>query len=1183
MRLLFHLVSQPDRLSVSPQFILAAKYQLSDSIEPGHQPGASPLTAQSKALLLRCRDVYVEFLDRLTVESFSAAVRALMAQEGATDSPTLRQSVVEARVKFSEQGNAIAHALVVEASQRPLEPLRDANFDAAASDAGSQLRLLDAAELERELLVNGLKIRVLRELRRDVEPVQARLATLFASEIDNRNDPFGLSHALDRLGNQVANVGVAPIGERVFFEVLEPVALARARELNSKLIGILGAITPTERSLPADEKPNESHENSEEETSAENSLSALASIVSQLFPTNEKTTADNTVAPNNLTLQRIRPTALATAARMRRIGATGGSRARYSEVERIARQEAWNRTLSDAELAPLFGAIEELNGGGEEAFDVSRINDVDQKLATELGSGIANSQAVAHGRVVLDDALRALAMANSQLMNGTAIKRLLASLEKTLLKLALLDQGFPAEPTHPARRVVELIDQFEVGLDERGEISDAKTRVKLGSTIAMLREQGASDPRAFAAAYENLEPDLEHLLRERKQRVAQTREALEVRDRMRQARAAADRALRSALAARKIPEALIRFLGECLRERPQFTHLRHGESSPEYETAVAELRELAAVSVEDIDVDATAELRSKLMSTATRYLRESALSPETQTRVLGELSSILIERDVSALRNRTLAPAFDEEREQLSSSVASAWRDSIGAWWDMAVSGVTNAVQLIWVSDNGEYLGFVNRSAQKRTELKVSDFEGMLRKQSAVSRSALDTPLFDRVETVVLEASYDENVRELSLDQHSGLPSRKAIQRELVDFGRSAIGSSTVALALIEFDQFREVSASAGIDAVEELAKQLANATKAALPAGTLVGQFREDTLIVLIRDYAREAAIRIMTGLQKKLADFRFQHREFTFSIGSSVGIDFFTAGDCSETEMIRRVDAACVAARALGRNSLQAYAPSDAELRAQIGVTDWAGRIDSIFQSESLYLRAQMIAPIPPNQRRPYFEILVGIERAGDTPVSTFEFVRALERLGRAHELDLWVVTEAFRWIRANRQSLDQMGGFSINLSGASISRSEVLARVKEELARSSLPAHWITFEITESVAIKSFELAQNFVRELRNHGAKVAIDDFGSGYTSYAHLKKLSVDVLKIDGSYVKEILTNESDSAIVKSMTDIAHTLGMDVVAEWAESNEILLKLAELNVDYAQGYAVHKPVRLSNLLQ
>lgn len=1131
----------------------------------------------------------MEFLDRLTVESFSAAVRALMTQEGATDSPTLRQSVVEARVKFSEQGNAIAHALVVEASQRPLEPLRDANFDAAASDVVGQLRLLDPAELERELLVNGIKIRVLRELRADVDAVQCRLATLFGTDVHNKNDPYGLSFSLDRLGAQIANMAIDPIGERIFFETLEPIALSRTRELTAKLHATLSAVTPTERQIQVDEYPTHEHRPGNDiATSLNKQLVAMEAIATKLYEAVTDARFVHASTQTSATVgaaeeRRSRPTALATAARMRRIGATGGSRARYSEVERIARQEAWNRTLSDTELAPIFGAIEELTGGGDEAFDVSRINDVDQKLATKFGVRIENSQAIAHGRVVLDDALRALAMANSQLMSGTAIKRLLASLEKTLLKLALLDQGFPAEPTHPARRVVELIDQFEVGLDDRGEISDAKTRAKLGSTIAMLRETGASDPRAFAAAYENLEPDLEHVLRERKQRVAQTREALEVRDRMRQARAAADRALRSALAARKIPEALIRFLGECLRERLQFTHLRHGESSSEYQTAVAELRELAAVSVEDIDVDATAELRSKLMSTANRYLRESALSPETQTRVLGELSSILIERDVSALRNRTLAPAFDAEREQPSSSAASAWRDSIGGWWDMSVSGVTNAVQLIWISDNGEYLGFVNRSAQKRTELKVSDFEGMLRKQSAVSRSALDTPLFDRVETVVLEASYDENVRELSLDQHSGLPSRKAIQRELVDFGRSAIGSSTIALALVEFDQFREVSASAGIDAVEELARQLANATKTALPSGTLVGQFREDTLIVLIRDYAREAAIRVMTELQKKLADFRFQHREFTFSIGSSVGIDFFTAGDCSETEMIRRVDAACVAASALGRNSLQVYAPSDAELRAQIGVTDWAGRIDSIFQSESLYLRAQMIAPIPPKQRRPYFEILVGIERAGDTPVSTFEFVRALERLGRAHELDLWVVAEAFRWIRANRQSLDQMGGFSINLSGASISRSEVLARVKEELARSSLPAHWITFEITESVAIKSFELAQNFVRELRNHGAKVAIDDFGSGYTSYAHLKKLSVDVLKIDGSYVKEILTKESDSAIVKSMTDIAHTLGMDVVAEWAESNEILLKLAELNVDYAQGYAVHKPVRLLNLLQ
>lgn len=1142
---------------------------------------------ESRSLLRRCREIYVEYLERLAIESFSGAVRVLATEEQATDSPSLRQSIMEARLKFAELGNSIAHSLVVEANNRPLEPLRDANFVAAASESSGRLRLLDAAELERELHVNGLKIRIQREVRADVDLVQCRLATLFNVEIDNKNDPFGLSLTLDRLSERVAAMSVDPIGERVLFEALEPLALSRTRDLASKLNGVLSAITPTERRVPSEEVPTPRPPDASglSSVSLDQHLLGFESLASRLFaalgePGDQSTGVTARAALPGAIEHSSRPTALATAARMRRIRTHGGSLRRYSEVDAIAHQESWNRTLTDVELAPLFGAIDRLALGDTNAFESSRLGDVDRQLTGVHAPDPKTLQTLGHAKSVLDDALQAFAKANSQVVSGTAIKRLLVSLEKTLLKLALLDQGFPADPTHPARRVVELIDQFAVALDDRGEITDTKTRTKLDATISMLREKGASDPRAFEVAHQSLEPDLEHLLRERKSRVAQTREAFEVRDRMRHARSASDRVLRSALAARKIPEALIRFLRECLRERMQFLHLRHGENSPEYQRAVSELRELAAVCVEDIDAEATAELRSKLMSSATQYLRESALSPDTQARVANELNSVLIERNLAALRNRTLAPAYDDTADR-ADSAASAWPQSIGEWWDMQVSGAYSAVQLVWVSDSGEFLGFVNRSAQKRTELRMSDFEGMLQKGTASARSALDTPLFERVETEVLEASYSENVRELSVDQHSGLPSRKAMLRQLLEFERSTIGSGSLALALIEFDQFREVAASAGIDAVEHLGQRLAEATKKALPSDVQLGHFREDTLLVLLRDYTRDAAARVLASAQKKLQDFRFEHREFTFSIGSAIGMGYFVAGDCSNTEMIRRVDAACASARSRGRNTLNVYEPSDADLRAQIGATDWAGRIDSIFQSENLFLRAQLIAPIPPNEQRPYFEILLGIEPSGETPIAAFDFVRALERLGRAHELDLWVLNEAFRWIRANRHSLDQIGGFSINLSSASITRSDVLTRIKDELARSALPPNWITFEITESAAIKSLEVAQRFVLELRSHGAKVAIDDFGSGYTSYAHLKKLSVNTLKIDGSYVKEILENDSDLAIVKSMTDIAHTLGMDVVAEWVETNEILVKLASLKVDFAQGYAVHKPVRLSKL--
>jgi EAL domain-containing protein (putative c-di-GMP-specific phosphodiesterase class I) len=160
--------------------------------------------------------------------------------------------------------------------------------------------------------------------------------------------------------------------------------------------------------------------------------------------------------------------------------------------------------------------------------------------------------------------------------------------------------------------------------------------------------------------------------------------------------------------------------------------------------------------------------------------------------------------------------------------------------------------------------------------------------------------------------------------------------------------------------------------------------------------------------------------------------------------------------------------------------------------------------------------------------------------------------------------------------------VGGFAINLSATSLSSPEVIRYLQEVLAGGSFPASKIAFEITETAAIESYAAAQDFIREIRRHGCRFSLDDFGSGYTSYAHLKNLRTDALKIDGSFVKDMLQNPGDYAMVKSMNDIGHSLGLLTVAEYVESPMILDALRQIGVDYAQGYAIHRPCRIDDIL-
>jgi len=245
-------------------------------------------------------------------------------------------------------------------------------------------------------------------------------------------------------------------------------------------------------------------------------------------------------------------------------------------------------------------------------------------------------------------------------------------------------------------------------------------------------------------------------------------------------------------------------------------------------------------------------------------------------------------------------------------------------------------------------------------------------------------------------------------------------------------------------------------------------------------------------------------------------------------------------------------------------------------------AGRIDSLMENGGLHLRCQMVTPISADTALlPYYEILLGITGDDGQAVSPMLFVPAVESLKRSHEIDIWVAKKVFAWIRANRDMFSSTGGFSINLSAQSLSNSEVLAFLLGELALADLPTEKIIFEITETAAIDNYHVARDFMQQISSYGCKFSLDDFGSGYSSYSHLKNLRTCSLKIDGSFVKEMLQNPADWAMVKSMNDIGHSLGMKTVAEYVESAEILGKLREIGVDYAQGYVIHKPVPIDHL--
>ena len=842
----------------------------------------------------------------------------------------------------------------------------------------------------------------------------------------------------------------------------------------------------------------------------------------------------------------------------------------------------------EATLAELLAAIDRLPMSSGSAFEQANAREVAALLEENDPEAGGPRHIGARHQGVLDTAARLFGTASSDFVPRGDVETLIKRLERTLLKLALRDGEFPSSPKHPARKVVNLIDQYNFAADDAGRLTDGKLRNNLDGLVTRICEQADHDPAIFRVVQHSLESDLEGLRRERRLRVDRIVEALESRDRVRVIRAQVDQALAGRLAGRQVPRVLIRLLDEVWRQHLVVVGLRHGTESEAWQQALLLIERTLAVSVAEVDDEAAIALRAELNRELAATLTDAVIDRTLRERLLADLHLLMVEAQADLVSDVVEAPRFEQGSVPVASSgtalpASTSHALKVGEWWDMKVEQKWVPVQAIWTSVATGYCGFVNRSASNRLEMTTASFLRQLASGTARPRESLDTPLLDRSEAVLLSDAYSASIARNDHDTPTGLLNRKGFQKRLRDLELATAGGDHHVVGMLEFDQFRTISSACGVDAVESLSKTLVERIQKRLPADCVHAMFREDTVAILMPHLSRTAGVRAMSELMEKVADYHFKFEQHSFSIGVSAGVASFGGGQCGADEVLRRVDAACLAARASGRNRIQEYEPSNTELRGEEALLAWAGRADALLASDALYLRAQMVMPIGPDAAAlPYYEVLLGIESTWDSNAQPYDFILALERLGRSHEIDLWVLRQAFQWISDNWMIMDSIAGLAINLSVPSLRHPDVLRFLRQELSRSSFPAHKIVFEITETAAIRDFEAAEQFITDLHRYVCGFSLDDFGRGFTSYAHLKRLSIDTMKIDGSYVKDLLISPSDQAIVKSMTDIGHTLGMKVVAEWVESPQILEKLAEYGVDYAQGYAVHKPVRLSRLV-
>ena len=419
-----------------------------------------------------------------------------------------------------------------------------------------------------------------------------------------------------------------------------------------------------------------------------------------------------------------------------------------------------------------------------------------------------------------------------------------------------------------------------------------------------------------------------------------------------------------------------------------------------------------------------------------------------------------------------------------------------------------------------------------------------------------------------------------SHDSLTGLVNRSEFEHRLDRALKSARARETsYALCYLDLDQFKIVNDSCGHGAGDSLLHQLGNLLKSKIRWRDTLARLGGDEFGVLLESCSLEEAMQTAEVLRIAVSEFKFIWEDRSFRLSVSIGVVPISADNEDVAAMLSAADSACAAAKEAGRNRIHSFLENDLDLMRRRREMQWAARINNALEEDRFELYRQTILPLQADEPGAHYEILLRMRDEAGEIVAPGLFIEAAERYSITPSIDRWVITNAFRWLVSEADERERLALCSINLSGQSLGDDKFLPFVIDQFQMSGLDATKICFEITETAAIASYSQANRFINALKELGCKFALDDFGTGLSSFGYLKHFPVDFLKIDGSFVKEILHDPIDREMVRSINEIGHLTGKRTIVEFAENKEIITMLKGMGVDYAQGYGVSEPQPVS----
>lgn len=524
---------------------------------------------------------------------------------------------------------------------------------------------------------------------------------------------------------------------------------------------------------------------------------------------------------------------------------------------------------------------------------------------------------------------------------------------------------------------------------------------------------------------------------------------------------------------------------------------------------------------------------------------------------LSDIDLLILDNDLPGISTKDIRMVMDQFDEWRLIPIISLCRQSI---WDHA--------QLL--TDLGHGVTSLLYHPMTAESLPPAIMTALAVKRERDKTFKRQTELEDELANLkVMEARLQFSVNH---DDLTGLANRRRLENAL-DMTLSQVRNfmSVSALFYIDLDNFKVLNDAEGHEAGDTLLVQVANSLRRYFNINDILVRIGSDEFAVLVNNTNKETAIKLAEDLRNLFDGYDFEHHGHHYHLSASIGLKIIDADNATTVgEVLSHSNQACYTAKTRGRNRVHLYSPDDREMHTLRHSVEWAPRIRAALKEGLFLLEFQPIYSLEAEQVS-HYECLIRMRGEGNVIFYPKEFIPVAEAMGLIHQIDFWVVAKVFELIVNMPENLS----FAINLSGNVFLDENLYKLVRDKLNQTKIDPNRIVFEITETYAISNFEQTRRMVSDLRALGCRFALDDFGAGFNSYSYLKHFPVDILKIDGGFITDLDNDPVDQQLVKSMIDIAHSLGKKTVAEFVERKSTLELLKNYGVDMVQGFLVGKP--------